>query len=114
MSTGLCWLFLILSVFMGAGGISVMKAGQDAWAVTGILVMYAAVGLAYYFRSKAVVKIPVAVAYAVYEAGGLALVAAAGIFAFGEPLSAVRIMGMLMLLVGAWLLHRGTDAGREV
>ena len=113
MTPAVCWFFLALSVLMGAGGISAMKAGQDAWAVAGMLVMYAAVGLAYYFRSKAVVKIPVAVAYAVYEAGGLALVAVAGVFAFGEPLSAVRIIGMLMLLVGSWLLHRGTDAGLE-
>lgn len=114
MTVAVCWSFLVLSVLVGAGGISLMKAAQGTWAVAGILVMYAMVGLAYYFRSKAVVKIPVAVAFAVYEAGGLALVAVAGVFAFGEPLSAVRIIGMLMLLAGSWLLHRGTDAGHEV
>lgn len=114
MTPAACWLFLVLSVFVGAGGVSIMKASQNVWAVAGMLAMYILVGLAYYLRSKAVIKIPVAVAFAVYEAGGLALVAVVGVFAFDEPLSVVRIMGMLMLLVGAWLLHRGTDTGREV
>ena len=113
MSVAVCWLFLILSVFMGAGGISVMKATQSTWAVGGMLVMYVMLGLAYYFRAKAVLKIPVAVAYAVYEAGGLALVALVGIFALQEPLSALRVTGMVLLLLGAWLIHRGTDAGQE-
>ena len=113
MSAAACWSFLALSVLMGVGGISIMKGTQDTWAAAGILAMYVMVGLAYYFRAKAVIQIPVAVAYAVYEAGGLALVALVGMVALGESLSAARITGMAMLLLGAWLIHRGTDAGRE-
>ena len=113
MSLTACWLFLTLAVFLGSGGISIMKATQNVWPVAGMLITYFLVGLSYYFRSKAVVRIPVGVAYAVFEAAGLALVALVGIFALNEPLSVTRIVAMLMLFFGSWLLHRGTDAGRE-
>ena len=114
MPVAICWLCLALAVVLASAGISLMKASQSAWPLAGMLAMYALAILSYYFRSKAVLKIPVGVAYAVFEAGGLALVALVGVFALNEPLSAVRIAAMLLLLLGAWLLHRGTDAGREV
>ena len=113
MPIALCWLFLVLAVFMASAGISIMKATQSVWPVAGMLAMYVMAALSYYFRSKAVLKIPVGVAYAVFEAGGLILVALVGMFALKEPLSAIRLGAMLLLLLGAWLLHRGTDAGRE-
>ena len=113
MPVALCWLCLALAVVLASAGVSLMKATQSVWPLAGMLAMYVLAILSYYFRSKAVLKIPVGVAYAVFEAGGLALVAVVGVFALNEPLSAVRIAAMLMLLLGAWLLHRGTDAGRE-
>lgn len=108
-----CWLCLALAVALASAGVSLMKAAQGVWPVAGLLAMYALAILSCYFRAKAVVKIPVSVAYAVFEAAGLALVALVGVFALNEPLSALRIAAMLLLLLGAWLLHRGTDAGRE-
>ena len=113
MPVALCWLCLALAVVLASAGISLMKATQIAWPAAGMLAMYVLAILSYYFRSKAVIKIPVGVAYAVFEAGGLALVAVVGVFALNEPLSGTRIAAMLLLLLGAWLLHRGTDAGRE-
>lgn len=113
MSIASCWLFLTLAVFAAAGGISLMKVTQSSWPLAGMLCMYALAGLAYYFRSKAVVKIPVGVAYAVFEAGGLIFVALVGVFVLGEFLNATRVLGMGLLLLGAWLLHRGTDTGKE-
>ena len=114
MTLAVCWSFLILSVFLGVGGISLMKAASHgSWAVAGILAMYVMLGLAYYSRSKAVVKIPVAVAYAIYEVGGLALMAVVGFFALGEALSSIRLAGMALLVLGTVLIHRGIDAGRE-
>ena len=112
MPVALCWLFLTLAVFLASAGISIMKATQSVWPVAGMLVMYAMAILSYYFRSKAVQKIPVGVAYAVFEAAGLILVALVGVLALNEPLSALRAGAMLLLLLGAWLLHRGTDTGR--
>ena len=114
MPVALCWLCLALAVVLASAGISFMKATQSVWPAAGMLAMYVLAILSYYFRSKAVVKIPVGVAYAVFEAGGLALVALVGVFFLNEPLSVIRIAAMLLLLLGAWLLHRGTDAGREV
>lgn len=113
MPVALCWLCLALAVVLASAGISLMKASQSVWPVAGLLAMYVLAILSYYFRAKAVIKIPVGVAYAVFEAAGLALVALVGVFALNEPLSATRVTAMGMLLLGAWLLHRGTDAGRE-
>ena len=49
-----------------------------------------------------------AVAFAVWEAAGLLLVTVAGALLLNETLSPLRLLALLGLAQGAWLLHDGT------
>ncbi len=49
-----------------------------------------------------------AVAFAVWEAAGLALVTLASVLLLDETLSPLRLLALLGLALGAWLLHGGT------
>lgn len=77
-----------------------------AAAVTGSLVV-----LSYLLLSLAFRRIPVAVAFAVWEAVGLVAVTLLGALLLGEHLTPAQGLALAGLLLGARLLHGGTRAG---
>ncbi|SMB89951.1 DMT family transporter [Deinococcus hopiensis] len=77
-----------------------------AAAVTG-----SAVVLSYLLLSLAFRGIPVAVAFAVWEAVGLALITLLGVGLLGDHLSLTQLLALGGLLLGARLLHGGTQEG---
>lgn len=79
------------------------------WLLTALCIAGSYVLLSISFR-----RIPVAVAFAVWEAAGLALVSVLGFVLLGEVLTPVKAAALLGLGVGAYLLHKGTHIqGRE-
>lgn len=69
--------------------------------------------LSYLLLSLAFRKIPVAVAYGVWEALGLAAISILGVLVLGENLSLVQWLALGGLLLGARLLHGGTRLATE-
>lgn len=76
----------------------------------GVLLTALCVGASYVLLSLAFRRIPVAVAFAVWEAAGLALVTLLGAVLLGEHLTLPGTLALGGLGLGAWLLHRGTRA----
>ncbi|WP_293909956.1 SMR family transporter [Deinococcus sp.] len=64
--------------------------------------------LSYLLLSLAFRKIPVAVAYGVWEALGLASISVLGVLVLNETLSLTQWLALGGLLIGARLLHGGT------
>ncbi|QQK79105.1 multidrug efflux SMR transporter [Salicibibacter cibi] len=62
--------------------------------------MFAAI----YFLSKALVYIPLAIAYAIWVGAGTGTVALIGLIAFDEALGPVRITGLLLVIIGVGAL----------
>ena len=111
MSLRVCWMFLVLSIILEVSGTSIMKASQESWPVLGMGIMYVLMGSSYFTLSKAVVHIPIGVAYAFWEGVGLCLITLASIFVLGESMSLTRLIAIAMLLGGTYLVHQGTDEG---
>ncbi|MFB9993592.1 DMT family transporter [Deinococcus oregonensis] len=76
-----------------------------------LLITYAFLAASYVLLSKAFRQIPVAVAFAVWEAVGLVLITGLGVLLLGEHLTPTHGVALVGLLVGAVLLHRGTVEG---
>jgi spermidine export protein MdtJ len=102
------WLALFLAVAFEVTGTLTLKLSALNHHSAGLLVTYAFLAVSYALLSLAFRRIPVAVAFAVWEAAGLALVTVAGVLLLGETLSSVRLLALLGLGLGAWLLHGGT------
>ncbi|MDN5889576.1 MAG: SMR family transporter, partial [Yaniella sp.] len=51
--------------------------------------------------------IPIGVAYGIWAAAGVALVALLGAMIFGETLSITTILGILMIMVGVYVVQTG-------
>ena len=102
------WLALFSAIAFEVTGTLTLKLSALGHYSYGILITYLFLALSYALLSVAFRHIPVAVAFAVWEAAGLALVTVAGVVLLGEHLSPVRLLALLGLGVGAWLLHGGT------
>lgn len=109
------WFFLVLAIFFEVGGTSVMKLSQaDGWILgpqTGLLAMYALIGLSYYCLALSVTGLPVGVAFAFWEGLGLTLITLVSVFILDETMNLSRFLALLAVLAGAMLIHHGTGEG---
>ena len=62
-------------------------------------------GIAFFALTLALKKIDISIAYAVWSGLGTALIACIGIFYFHEPVSAVKILCIGLIIAGAAGLH---------
>lgn len=104
------WLFLACSILLEVAGTSLMKASQASHPVTGLLLMYALLGLSYYFLARAVVRLPIGVAYAFWEGFGLILIVLVSFLCLGEAMTMTRLLALALVLLGSLLVHHGTQA----
>ena len=95
---------MALEVF---GTLSLKFASLGSFPVGGVI-MAVCVVASYVLLAHAFTRIPVAVAFAVWEAAGLVLVSVLGVVLLGEVLTLPRVLALLGLVIGAWLLHHGS------
>lgn len=62
------------------------------------------ISLSFYAFSRAVVHIPLAVSYAIWEGLGLFLIGIAGVVLFGEFLTVVEMFAIALMLLGLMLV----------
>lgn len=104
------WLCLLASIIFEVSASTIMKATQNSWPVTGMLLMYLLVGVSYFFLARAVIKLPVGVAYAFWEGLGLTLITIVSVTWLGEEVDFLRILGIILILGGILLVHQGTTS----
>lgn len=107
------WQALFGAIILEVCGTTVMKLSQfwsfNGGPFVGLVIMWAAIGLSYYLLAVSTTGIPVGVAYAFWEGFGLVLVTLSGIFILHEALSLNRLLGLICVLGGAYLVHLGTS-----
>lgn len=103
------WLLLGLAVtFEIAGALGLrFSEGFTVPVPTGIALV--AFTLALYLVSQVMKKLPVSIAYPIWAGGGTAGVALLGILALGEALSALKALGIVLVVIGVILVNRSTE-----
>lgn len=79
--------------------------------VLGLVVMWLAIAMSYYFLSKAVTGIPVGVTFAFWEGLGLTCITLGSVLFLNEALTLRRALGLACVLSGALLVNYGTGHG---
>lgn len=98
------WFMLALAVVAEVISTVGMKYAATSSPVFGYVVMAVMISLSFYAFSRAVVHIPLAVSYAIWEGLGLFLIGVAGVVLFGEYLTLVEMFAIALMLFGLLLV----------
>jgi small multidrug resistance pump len=101
------WLYLVLAIVLEVSGTTSMKVSQGFTRIVPSVLMFLFYGLSLSALTLALKKIDVSVAYAVWSGLGTALIAGVGVLWFREPLNAMKIMSLLLIILGVIGLNLG-------
>lgn len=109
------WMFLGCSILLEVFGTCVMKYSQLEETLlppaAGMSIMYASLAGSYFLLAKAIMRLPIGVAYAFWEASGLLFIASTSVLLLGESLGWQKLAALGLVLLGAFMVHHGTSAG---
>lgn len=106
------WIYLFTAIGFEVIGTTSMKFTHTLFPVAGLLVMYLMIGLSYYFLSLAIKRVPVGVAYALWEGIGIVLITLVSAFFLGEHLSLDKALGLAVMIAGILLVKSGTRTAK--
>ena len=82
-----------------------MKLAAGFTKGTPSVLMWLFYGVCFYFLTLALKKVDVSVAYAIWSGVGTTLIAAVGILYFREPISILKVAGMVAIVGGVVALN---------
>ncbi len=106
------WFLLLGAIIAEVLGTMSLRAAVDhsVWSIgviVGYLIAFMLLGLALGHG------IPIGVAYGIWAAAGVALVAVLGAVIFGETLSITAIVGIVTIIAGVYIIQTGEDGPQK-
>lgn len=103
-----CWYMLLLAIVFEVTGTSSMKFFSVQGGLEGYAIMILLIGCSYWALGKALVRIPMSLAYAVWEGVGLMGTSAVAWFVFHESMPPTKLLALIVILVGLVMIKKGT------
>jgi small multidrug resistance pump len=94
------WLYLVLAIVLEVSGTTSMKFSQGFTKILPSVLMFLFYALSLSALTLALQRIDVSVAYAVWSGLGTALIASVGVLWLREPLNALKIISLLLIILG--------------
>lgn len=98
------WIYLALAILFEVAGTTALKAAEGftrPWPVVFVVLGYLA---AFFFLGLSLKSLPVGIAYAIWAALGMVLIAISGWLVFDEHLDAWAMAGIVMIIAGVVLV----------
>jgi spermidine export protein MdtJ len=108
------WFFLFVAIAAEVTGTSLMKWGSDSGHPAGLVGMFALLAISYYALSLAVERVPMGVAYAIWEGVGIVMISVVSMVVFDEIITPGKAVGIAVVLLGIVMLKRGIANTRRV
>lgn len=102
------WIMLFLAITLEITGTALMKHFSIQNWIIGYVSMMIFMGFSYFALSKAVIKIPISTAYAVWEGIGLVGTAFIAWLIFHEAMPSTKIFAFAIILTGLTMIKLGT------
>jgi small multidrug resistance pump len=99
------WLYLAIAIVAEILGTSFLKASAGFTKPLPSAMVLVGYGVAFFFLSLTLERIPVGVGYAIWSGAGVTLIAAIGWLWFGEKLDPAAILGIALIVVGVVVLN---------
>lgn len=94
------WLFLLFTILFEVAGTTSLKLSQGFTRLLPSILVVVCYGVSFYLLSLTLKKIDVSIAYAIWSGLGTALVTIVGILWFKEPLTAIKIISIALIIFG--------------
>lgn len=104
------WVYLIFAILLEVSGTTCMKLSNGFTRVGPSLGMFIFYGLSLGAMAMALKRIDVSLAYAVWSGMGTALIASIGILWFKEPMSALKLISLALIIIGVIGLNLSGNA----
>jgi small multidrug resistance pump len=105
------WILLIAAICMEVCGTTCMKLseGFSKWLPSVLIFVF--YGISFTLMTYAVKKLDLSIAYAIWSGVGTFLIAVIGLFWFKEPLTALKISSMALVIAGVIGLNLSSSGG---
>ena len=101
------WVFLIAAILLEVCGTTSMKLSDGFSKVVPSALIFVFYGLSMVCLTLAVRRIDISIAYAVWSGLGTGIVAVIGTWWFGEPLGAVKLGALALIVIGVVTVNLG-------
>jgi small multidrug resistance pump len=105
MTVTTAWIYLACAIVFEVAGTTCMKMSQGFKNVVPSVAMFGFYAVAFGFNTMAVRKLDLSVTYAVWSGVGTAMTATIGFLYFNEPMTALRVTGIFLIILGVCALH---------
>lgn len=94
------WVYLVFAIVFEVAGTTSMKLSEGFTRLGPSVAIFVLYGLAFTCLTLALKSFEVSVAYAVWAGLGVALISVVGVAYFGEPVTAVKLGSLLLIVLG--------------
>lgn len=105
------WLFLGLAIALEIAATTCVKLSEGFTRIIPSVLMFALYAASFGFLTLAVKVIPLSLAYAIWSGVGTASIALIGFVAFKEPVTALKILCIGVIVIGVIGLHLSDRSG---
>jgi small multidrug resistance pump len=98
------WIYLAFAILFEVAGTTALKAADGFTRPLPVIIVVVGYLAAFFFLGLSLKSLPVGIAYAVWAAIGMVLIAIMGWLAFGEQLDAWAIAGIMLIVIGVVLV----------
>lgn len=98
------WCILFVAIVAEVSGTTLLVLLRESHPLAGHALMAACVAVSFALLSVAMRRLPMGVAYAVWEGMGLVLLAPLSALLFAEPIGAAKAGAFVLILAGVWLV----------
>lgn len=101
------WIYLFLAIILEVLGTTSMKFSEGFTKIFPSVLMFVLYGLSFTALTFALKKIDVSVSYAIWSGLGTALIAVIGTLYFKEPVTILKIVSIMLIILGVIGLNIG-------
>jgi small multidrug resistance pump len=94
------WLYLVLAILLEVSGTTCMKLSEGFTKLVPSILLFVFYSLSFGMLTLALKRIDVSVAYAVWSGVGTALIATIGVLWFKEPITALKLISLALIIGG--------------
>jgi len=94
------WILLVVAIALEVAGTTSMKLSDGLTKLTPSVLIFVFYAASFWAFTIALRKIDISIAYAIWSGVGTALIASIGIVYFREPVTTLKIISLLLIIIG--------------